>query len=312
MAPAFERTEGCSLVAAVSPRDQAAVRALCARSDVDLISIHSPPFLHREHVGLAIEAGHAVLCDKPFGVNAAEGQEMCELAAQAGVVNLVNYEFRAHPLRVRLREEVLKGVVGPVQQVQYQQICGAWSPDRGYGWSFDAGLGGGWVRVAGSHMLDFFRWTFGEISEASAVTRTTLPERPDAAGAPQTCTGEDGFVATLRTETGTWISLDATATAPVEMPARLTVIGREGVLEVLYDSVHEVGGRVLHHSPAGVRELLRVEPWRDPHVHDDAAMDRYTPLIRDAVQGSGEEGVVATFADGLACSRVMDALTGHP
>ena len=76
VAPVFEETEGCTVVDLVSPRDDEAVRALCARTDVDLISVHSPPFLHLDHVRRAIEGGHAVLCDKPFGVNAAEAQVM--------------------------------------------------------------------------------------------------------------------------------------------------------------------------------------------------------------------------------------------
>ena len=63
VAPVFAATDGCAVVDVVSARDAAAVRNLCARGDVDLISVHSPPFLHTEHVDRAIDAGHAVLCD---------------------------------------------------------------------------------------------------------------------------------------------------------------------------------------------------------------------------------------------------------
>ena len=52
VAPAFEATDDCAVVEVVTPRDDAAVAALCARADVDLISVHSPPFLHLEHVRL--------------------------------------------------------------------------------------------------------------------------------------------------------------------------------------------------------------------------------------------------------------------
>ena len=53
-------------VEVISPRDDVAVKSAMA-SDVDLISVHSPPFMHVDHVSAAIEHGHAVLCDKPFG-----------------------------------------------------------------------------------------------------------------------------------------------------------------------------------------------------------------------------------------------------
>ena len=82
VAPVFAQTQGCKVVGVVSPRDEAAVAELCARADVDLVCVHSPPFLHRDHVRRAIDAGHAVLCDKPFGCNADDAVAM-EAAARS-------------------------------------------------------------------------------------------------------------------------------------------------------------------------------------------------------------------------------------
>jgi hypothetical protein len=97
VAPAFEATEGCAVVALASPRDEDAVTELCGREDFDLISVQSPPFLHRDHVVRAVEHGHAVLCDKPFGVNEEDAEVMHDLADDAEVFGLVNYEFRYAP-----------------------------------------------------------------------------------------------------------------------------------------------------------------------------------------------------------------------
>src|SRR5262245_58456909 len=84
LATASAATECCTVVDVVPPRDADAVAALCARPDVDLISVHSPPFLHLDHVRRAIEAGHAVHCDKPFGLNTGESAAMTDLAAETG------------------------------------------------------------------------------------------------------------------------------------------------------------------------------------------------------------------------------------
>ncbi len=70
-------------VEVISPRDDVRGEEAMA-SDVDLISVHSPPFMHVDHVSAAIEHGHAVLCDKPFGRNAAEAEAMRERARNAG------------------------------------------------------------------------------------------------------------------------------------------------------------------------------------------------------------------------------------
>ena len=46
-------------VEVVSPRDGDAVKRVLA-SDADLVSVHSPPFMHLDHVTGAIEQRHAV------------------------------------------------------------------------------------------------------------------------------------------------------------------------------------------------------------------------------------------------------------
>src|SRR5262245_42103128 len=188
VAPAFNDTEGCTVVDVVSPRDERAVAALCGRRDVDLISVHSPPFLHVDNVRRAIEGGHAVLCDKPFGRNAAEAKTMHALAVDAGAVALVNFENRYDPMRRHLHALVSDGAIGEPQQFHHSMTTSLWRiPLRPYGWLFDAGLGGGWIGALGSHVIDFARWTFGEIVDASGLVRTAIAERPDADGAMHDC-----------------------------------------------------------------------------------------------------------------------------
>jgi predicted dehydrogenase len=312
MAPTFDKIEGCQVVDVVTPRDEEAVAALCRRTDVDLISVDSPPFMHLQHVRQAIDGGHAILCQKPLGRSATEAEEMCRLAEAAGVLNLVTYEFRVHPIRTRLRALLLDGAVGPVEHVQWNSFSGIWGPERRFGWSFDASLGGGWMRVHGSHNIDFIRWTFGEVVHASGEFRTTIKQRPDADGRMRECTGEDGFIVKLQTDRGASVVFDATATAPIDLPVRVTIIGSEGVLEMLSENVHEIGGRILLHTAGRTEEVLHQPAWGSPTAHDDTAIAPWATMVRDAVRNGAADSRLATFADGLACARVMDEFTRRP
>jgi predicted dehydrogenase len=309
VAPVFTKTDGCEVVDVVSARDEAAVADLCARRDVDLISIHSPPFLHREHVRMATEGGHSVLCDKPFGRNASDATQMVAAAGDAGVVNLVNYEFRCHPVRAQLRALVQGGAVGAVEHVQWTSWLSIWrTPPRRFGWVFDAELGGGWIRAFASHNIDFLRWSFGEIVDASGALRTTISERPDAEGRLHGCTAETGFTATLRTETGVSITIDSSSTTAVDRPNRVTVVGADGVLEMLSDNAHEIGGRIVLHTAQVTSELFRLDQAGDNHSLE---MAPWAALVRDAVLRGAPEPDSPTFADGLATAVVMDRLTGR-
>ncbi len=101
--------------------------------------------------------------------------------------------------------------------------------------------------------------------------------------------------------------MDTTATAAVDRPARVTVIGSDGVLEVLSDDVHEVGGRIVLHAEQGTSEIFQIDPWPAHHYTE---MLPWAKLVRDAVREGRAFPDMPTFGDGLGCARVMDQLTG--
>src|SRR5690606_12755676 len=157
-------------VEVVSPRDEAAVKTAIA-SDAGLISVHSPPFLHTEHVTAAIEHGHAVLCDKPFGRSADEAAHMRDRARDAGVLNFLNFEFRFTDSWARLKELADDGSIGSPRHLHWT-FHGSGLRGRPLGWINDRDLGGGWIGAYGSHLIDFTRWLFGsEINDCGGVTR---------------------------------------------------------------------------------------------------------------------------------------------
>jgi predicted dehydrogenase len=300
VAPAFERTGGCEVVDVVSPRDDAAVAALCARRDVDLISVHSPPFLHVEHVRLAVEAGHAVLCDKPFGRNAKEAAAMRDLARGAGALGLVNFENRYDAARQRVRALVAAGAIGQPEHVSFSVLTSITRvPLRRHGWLFEEELGGGWLRALGSHLVDFTRWTFGEIVEASGQLRTAIGERPDADGKLHKCSADDGFIAALRSDSGVTTLIDSSSAAPVNVAPTLVVVGSGGVLESIADS------RITLRTPAGAEDVFTAEPGSNALLQ---AMLTWAGVVRDAVHERELPPDAPGFADGLAWNEVLDRL----
>lgn len=297
VAPAFQAIDGCEVVDVVSPRDGAAVAALSGRTDVDLISVHSPPFLHLDHVRRAVDAGHDVLCDKPFGRNAAEAAEMRDLAQAAGVLHFLNLENRYDAARRCVRVAIADGAIGEPEHVAFTMLMSiSRSPLRSYGWLFDADAGGGWLRAMGSHLIDFTRWTFGEIVEVGGQLRTAVSERPDAEGNLQRCTADDGFALTLRSDRGVSVVMNSSSAAPLNVPLSMLVVGSRGTVE-------EVGNRVVVRTPEGDRDVFSAEASTNPLF---AAMQRYAEVVCDAVHERHVPPDAPTFDDGLACAVVMD------
>ena len=296
VAPVFEATEGCEVVDVVSARDAAGVAELCRR-DIDLVSVHSPPFLHAEHVRAAIGAGHHVLCDKPFGVHAGEAADMLELADAGEVVHAVNFEFRHQPARRRAYDLVRSGAIGRVEHVQWTYTGAVFRrPLREHGWLFDRSRGGGWVGAWGSHAVDTLRWLVGEVRGATARCRITIPERPDRDGRPRPVDAEDAFTAWLDFESGATAVLDSSSSSAATVAHRIVITGSDGVVEIVADT------KVVAKLADGTRdEFVPDETAADPHL---VPMRQWAERVRDAVRDG--EPPTPSFADGLACRRVLD------
>jgi predicted dehydrogenase len=291
------RDEGME-VDVVSPRDPAAVRAAIA-GPVDLVSVHSPPFLHAEHVGWALEAGHDVLCDKPFGRSAAEAQDMFAAAEAAGVLHFLNFEFRCDPTRLALRALLDDGRIGDPVHLHWTAFnSGSRRPLRRYGWLFDHEAGGGWIGAFGSHAIDTVRWLLGEIVDVNGGCRIDIPERPDNDGTMHRCTAEDAFTAHMRLASGATATLDTAFAAPMNIAPRITLFGTDGVAEL-------VGATELRVRRAdAAAEVLTFAPFDgDPHL---PAMRPWAARVREAVETRTQ--LTPSFADGVACAQVMDRL----
>jgi predicted dehydrogenase len=297
MKPAF-RERGWD-VTMVPSRDADAVAQACA-GDFDLIAVHSPPFQHHEHVLRAIAAGKDVLCDKPFGRNAAEAREMRDAALAAGVLDFVNYEFRSQPAMVKARELIREGAIGQLRHIAITSHA-AYMSGRPHGWLNDASLGGGWIGAWGSHQIDAVRWfSGGEVAECSAVTRIDVPERPGEDGSPVTGTAEDAFVASLTLQNGATALLDAAFAVPVNLPGGTHVLGSEGALEIVNNAVV-----TLHKAGA------------DPQVFDEfpSPGGKVWPSIYywiEAIEAAraSRTRIAPNFDDGVAAAEVMDKLRG--
>ena len=303
VAPAFDATDGCSVVDVVSARDASAVGALCARGDVDVISVHSPPMLHADHVGWAIDGGHAVVCDKPFGLDATQARAMAERADAAGVIGLVNFEFRYDAGRRHVKTLVGGGELGAIEHVAWTHISsGSRVPLRPYGWLFDRAAGGGWLGAWGSHALDALRWWLGPLTVTAAELSTAIAQRPDREGVMHNCDADDTVRAWLQTADGTTVAIDSTFAAPASTAPRIVIVGTEAIAEVVADH------RVVVTRSDGTRtewRALEGDAGADPHV---APMRASAVAVRDAARDGVAASGTPTFVDGVATADVIDAI----
>ena len=99
------------------PHRHGSYEALANDPDVDVIYIGTPHPFHKANTMLCLNAGKAVLCEKPFAINAAEAREMVALARSKKLFLMEAMWTRFIPLIVNVREWVNEGRIGDVRLI---------------------------------------------------------------------------------------------------------------------------------------------------------------------------------------------------
>ncbi|HEV8674715.1 MAG TPA: Gfo/Idh/MocA family oxidoreductase [Methylomirabilota bacterium] len=279
-------------------------------ADLDLVSITTPPSLHRAMALAAATARRHVLCEKPMALSTAEAAAMLAAVEQAGVRHVIDHELRFNPNRRKVRALIAEGFVGQPRHVLVTQVGpGRADPSRPWTWWSDAARGGGLLGALGSHQIDLLRYWLGEVERVVGTAEAYIKERPDPDGRGQRrVTADDCTTFTLRFASGALATvLLSSVTAHARGP-RLEVWGDEGTL-VLDDADRLWGGR-QGREPEELTEpeTLTPAPGMDYVPLWGLSFRRLVDHLVTAVLDGGPLTPAATFADGLAVQRIMDAI----
>ncbi|MFA5883360.1 MAG: Gfo/Idh/MocA family oxidoreductase [Acidimicrobiia bacterium] len=280
-----------------------------ALDGVVAVTVATPPHTHAAVAIAAANAGKHVICEKPFALDAVEARAMLAAAEAAGITHLVGHEFRWAPERSVAARALAAGAIGEprfASFVSYVPLVA--DPEAKVPrWWFDEESGGGWLGASGSHVVDQIRTWLGEFASVSA-TLSVVSARQGVA--------EDSFTVRFRTRSGVDGVLQQTAAAWGPYGGMTKVAGTDGSLWSEGDAVwlaDRDGTRVLP-VPEDLVPPPAPDESDDPrHKFTHLEVGPYTRLCEVLLAGvEGREHrapvPVPTFADGVACMEVLDAI----
>lgn len=201
------------------PRRHASYAALANDPGVDVVYVSTPHPFHKENTILCLEAGKAVLCEKPFAVNAAEAEAMVATARRQGVFLMEAMWSRYYPAQVRARELLAAGAIGEPQILNAD--LGFQAKFNPAGRLFDPALGGGALLDVGVYPVSLASMIFGaptDVTSRAHLGATGVDER-----AAMILSYEGGNLAVLYTATRT------------NTPHEATILGSDGMLRIGLD-----------------------------------------------------------------------------
>jgi predicted dehydrogenase len=197
-------------------RRHTSYEALANDPEVDAIYVATPHSFHREHTELCLRAGKAVLCEKPFAINARESESMIAVAHEQGIFLMEAMWTRFLPLIVRVRELIGEGAIGELRMV--------WS-DFGFRTGvnpktrlFDPALGGGGLLDVGIYPVSLASLLLGQ------------PDRI-ATMADLGSTGVDEQAGIILGYPGAKMAILATAVRTTT-PMETTIMGSDGSIRI--------------------------------------------------------------------------------
>jgi predicted dehydrogenase len=219
------------------------VEALVEDPGIEVVYIATPASLHREHAQLAIAAGKHVLVEKPFAMNAVDGQAIADAARAAGVLVMEAMWTRYLPQSDVVRQSLRDGVIGDVHLVCAD--FGFVAPTDPHHRLWDVARGGGALLDVGIYPISFASSILGPPATVSSVG--SLAE-----------TGVDTRAAVQLTHaSGALAQLAASIVSAT--PTRALIVGSTGRLEVVSQFIGP-SGVTLSHGPIASEEVLE---WSD-------------------------------------------------
>jgi predicted dehydrogenase len=291
------------------------------RSDINLVDICTSNASHEPIAVAAAKAGKHILCEKPIARNALEAKRMMEAARDAGVVNMVAFNYRRVPALALAKNMIAEGRIGRVfhfNAVYYQD----WlvDPNFPYVWRNDVKeSGSGAHGDMNAHIVDLARFLVGDVEAVNGTKEIFVKQRKTPDGQMLDVTADDAMYFLAKFECGALGAFLCSRFATGRKNyLRLEIFGSEGSLAFNLERLNELDffDRSAAIPEQGFRNILVTENihpyvnawwppghiigWEHTFIHEVADLLHAIP---------SKQKVHPDFYDGYRCQLVLDGVS---
>ncbi|MBL7495247.1 Gfo/Idh/MocA family oxidoreductase [Frankia sp. CNm7] len=278
---------------------------LAADDGVDVVYVATPASHHHRHTLLFLRAGRAVLCEKPFALDADQAAEMVATAQAEGRFLMEAMWSRFLPAYVRLRELVAADAIGTVVAVEGD--FGFRFPATPGERLFDPARGGGALLDLGVYPVSLASMLLGEPDQVTAsgqLGKTGVDELVavlmgyrTGAVAVAKASLLAGFTCTARI-TGTHGSIELPAM--MHCPDELVVRGLAGTDRLVLPAAHDTPD-TIESSPGGAGTRDRA----------GGGLHHQVRHVHDRLRAGHLESDVMPLAESVSVMRTLDTVRAH-
>ncbi len=225
------------------PVAYASYEQLLADKTVDIVVVATPNNFHMPLVCQALEAGKAVICEKPVAMSSAELQQMMDTAARTGSLFTIHQNRRADADYCAVKEAVKSGLLGDVFELESRVTGSRGIPE---GWRQYAVAGGGMMLDWGVHLIDQLVMLFEQEKVTSVYCDMFHVAYKEC---------DDGFKMIMKFDSGRSALVEVGTSHYIEAP-RWYVCGNRGALTIADWSCNGRIVRAAEHEVTWEEEII--------------------------------------------------------
>lgn len=275
---------------------------------IDLISIATPPYLHKEMILTALSSNKHILCEKPLAVDSEQARVILGALGEKKLLCAMGHQMRHQPGRKTIKNILEGGDLGRILHVNLAyDTSNRVNPGGTWNWWSDLSAGGGQLNAMGSHQIDLLRWWFGEVDSVSGITRTAFSKRLDSfTGKMKTVTSDDFCQFQMEFESGVVASVSLSSVAIGWRTSSIQVYGEKGALFLDGEEALTMVRNTSATHDITTKDPLLTIPWISGSIWRASFAHMVTEIISSIKEGHPYNG--ATFQDGLMNQEVIDAV----
>ena len=188
--------------------------------EVEVVFVCTSTNTHVDYLKRAAQAGKAVYCEKPIGLDYQEAVEAVGVVRASGVPVMLGFNRRFDPNHAALCDEVRRGEAGKIEIIQM--------PSRGPNLPAISYLAtsGGQLRDQTVHFFDLLRWISNdEPEEVYAVGAAMVDPKVAEVG------DVDTSIVAIRMASGALCQIDSSRRTGYGYDERIEVFGSKGMIE---------------------------------------------------------------------------------
>jgi predicted dehydrogenase len=252
-------------------------------STIDAIYVATPHPAHHDNVISALDAGKAVLCEKPFAVNAKQAQAMVDAASRNKVALMEAMWARFLPHYAQVREIIASDVLGPIISIHADH--GQRLADQNIPRLIEPQLAGGALLDLGIYPISFAHMILG--NPVAINSSAVMTDKGVDAQSSMIFTYENGAQAVL------------TTTMIEQTPCRAVVAGLNGWLEI---------DRTFY-NPASMRVVLNDGSVTEyPNTYSGHGLREQAESFKQLVQSGKLQSDILSWKDTVDIMKSMDTV----